>query len=208
MNVPSHDFSKSVFINCPFDDEYFPLLRPLLFTILHLGYIPRIASERSDSGEQRIQKICELIKASKFSIHDISRLKLRNKNELSRLNLSFELGIDFGCRLFNVGNTHNKIFLILEKEKYLFRSALSDISGVDIKSHDNNPEELIRQIRNWFVENELKTAKSASTIWDDFNQFMADFFQQRKNEGFSDRDLQMMPIPEFVDFVEKWLNKR
>jgi len=29
------DFDKNVFINCPFDQEYLSLLRPLLFTILY-----------------------------------------------------------------------------------------------------------------------------------------------------------------------------
>ncbi|MFL6236225.1 MAG: hypothetical protein ACJ76N_24045 [Thermoanaerobaculia bacterium] len=39
------EFEKNVFINCPFDDGYRPLLRPLLFTILHLGFNPKIALE-------------------------------------------------------------------------------------------------------------------------------------------------------------------
>ncbi len=26
------DFDKNIFINCPFDDDYFPLLKPLLYT--------------------------------------------------------------------------------------------------------------------------------------------------------------------------------
>ncbi len=30
------DFEKGVFINCPFDDEYRSLLRPLLFTIIYV----------------------------------------------------------------------------------------------------------------------------------------------------------------------------
>lgn len=209
MNVPSQSFSKNVFINCPFDDEYYvPLLRPLLFVVIYLGYNPHIASERFNSSEQRISKICDLIKNAKFSIHDISRIKSKKRNEVYRLNLSFELGIDFGCRLFNEGETRNKVFLILEKEKYLFHTALSDMSGVDIKNHNNNPEELIRQVRNWFVENDLRTARSPSMIWDDFNEFMADFFQKRKGEGFSELDLQVMPIREYISFIEDWLKTR
>lgn len=35
-------FAKSVFINCPFDREYQTLLRPVLFTVLSLGFVPRI----------------------------------------------------------------------------------------------------------------------------------------------------------------------
>jgi len=43
-------FDKNIFINCPFDREYLPLLRPLLFTVVECGLEPRIASERPDAG--------------------------------------------------------------------------------------------------------------------------------------------------------------
>jgi hypothetical protein len=68
-------FEKNVFINCPFDDEYRRLLRPLLFVVLFLEFNPKIALERSDSGESRIHKICNLIRISRYSIHDLSRLQ-------------------------------------------------------------------------------------------------------------------------------------
>lgn len=47
-------FEKSVFINGPFDEEYFPLLKTLLFTIKKLNFIPRISLERNDSGKVRL----------------------------------------------------------------------------------------------------------------------------------------------------------
>jgi hypothetical protein len=67
-------FERNVFINCPFDKEYLPLLRAMLFTIVFCGFIPRIATERDDSGESRYNKIIDLIKESKYSIHDLSRV--------------------------------------------------------------------------------------------------------------------------------------
>ena len=68
-------FDTNVFVNCPFDEEYLPLLRPLLFTVIHLGFTPRIALENLDSGAPRIQRIVSLIEESKYGVHDISRLK-------------------------------------------------------------------------------------------------------------------------------------
>lgn len=65
------EFSRSVFVNCPFDASYLELLRPLLFTIVEVGFIPRIASERSDSGENRIEKISALLAGCRYSIHDL-----------------------------------------------------------------------------------------------------------------------------------------
>jgi len=94
----SPDFEKNVFINCPFDDKYLELLHPLSFTLIYLDFNPRIALESFDSGHQRIDKICKLIEESKFSIHDLSRLQSQKKNEYFRLNMPFELGIDYGVR--------------------------------------------------------------------------------------------------------------
>lgn len=202
------NFLKNVFINCPFDDQYVELLRPLLFTILYLDYEPRIASERLDSGEARINKILELIKVSKFSIHDLSRLKSTKINQINRLNMPFELGLDIGCRVFSEDKKKNKKCLILEKEKYTYQKAISDLSNSDIKNHDNKPENLIRQVRNWFVEIDKPDLSNATKIWEEFNEFMADFYQKRKKEGFKNRDLQIMPIPEFIHFIKKWLKNR
>ena len=207
MNL-NNDFSKNVFINCPFDDQYIPLLKSILFTIIYLGFTPRIALERFDSGEARINKIIDLIKASKFSIHDLSRIKSSKKSEYFRLNMSFELGVDIGCRIFKDGQAKDKKCLILEKERYRYQKALSDLSNSDIKSHDNEPEEVIRQIRDWFVVNELERADSGTIIWDSFNKFMADFYLKRKKEGFREKDIQRMPIPEFIRFINEWIIER
>ncbi len=52
----SPPFEKSLFINCPFDKDFKPLLRAILFAAIERGLEPRIASERVDSGENRLQK--------------------------------------------------------------------------------------------------------------------------------------------------------
>ena len=205
MTKMADNFSNNVFINCPFDPDYIPLLRPLLFTILYLGYNPRIASESSDSGEVRFQKICQLIEQSRISIHDLSRIRSAKKKEYYRLNMPFELGVDIGCRRYKGGQTNKKKCLVLEKERHRYRKALSDLSGSDIKNHNNEPEEIVRQTRSWFVENENPRADSGTKIWESFNEFMADFYQKRKKEGYKARDLEMMPIPEYILFIKDWL---
>src|SRR4029078_707373 len=80
-------FGTSVFINCPFDEEYKLLLQPILFTLVYVGLCPRLASETSDSLEPRIEKILRLIQECKYSIHDLSRLKSQKANEFARLNM-------------------------------------------------------------------------------------------------------------------------
>jgi hypothetical protein len=200
------DFDRNVFINCPFDTAYEALLRPLLFAILYFNFNPKIASERSDSAEQRIDKICELIGASKYSIHDLSRLRSTKKNELSRHNMPFELGIDYGSRKFGEEHFRGKKFLILERDRYEFAKAVSDMGGVDIKNHNDAAEDLIRAVRNWFAATVgLKKLKPASVILNDFNRFMEDFDTDRQEEGFMHNDIYEMPTPEFVGHIRDWL---
>lgn len=77
----NNDFEANVFINCPFDKEYNDLLKPLLFTVIRIGLEPRIASERLDSGEVRLEKIVELIECSKYGIHDLSRCRAEKRGD-------------------------------------------------------------------------------------------------------------------------------
>jgi hypothetical protein len=91
-------FHQTVFLNCPYDDEYRPLLGALLFSVLDCGLTPRLASDQADSGQPRLEKIRELIRDSRFSIHDISRMDPLQPGDLPRFNMPFELGLDLGCR--------------------------------------------------------------------------------------------------------------
>lgn len=141
-------FDRNVFVNCPFDEAYLPLLRPTLFVILYLGLTPRIALESLDSGRPRIEKIIALIEQSKYAIHDLSRMQAERAGEYYRLNMPFELGLDVGCRLFKAGRSSEKRCLILEAEKYRYQAAISDISSSDIAVHGNDPVEAAREVRN------------------------------------------------------------
>ncbi len=200
-------FDENVFVNCPIDRDFYPLLKPLLFTILYLGLKPRISLERLDSGEPRIQKIVELIQESKFAIHDLSRIQAETKGEFFRLNMPFELGLDVGCRLFKRGKWSKKKCLILEAEKYRYQAAISDLSNSDIAVHNNNPEEIVIEVRNW-LNSELKLhAWGPSIIWNDFTDFMRDNYNYLKMRGFSDRDNERLPVNELMAYMEKWIQE-
>ena len=51
-NLDEESYLRSVFINCPFDRSHVALLRPLLFTVVYVGFRPRIALEAFDSGRE------------------------------------------------------------------------------------------------------------------------------------------------------------
>jgi hypothetical protein len=203
---PVEGFESNVFINCPFDSDYYSLLRPLLFTIVFLDFNPRIATERSDSGESRLDKIRELIRDSKYSVHDLSRLQSKKAGEFYRLNMPFELGMEYGARGFGAPFMSSKRCLILEKSPYDFKKALSDLSGVDIKPHRNEPDEVIRAVRDWFVETVgLRGVATATVIWYRFGDFTTAFFEQMLAQGSPEKDIEEIPIAEYVDHIRAWV---
>lgn len=63
-------FEKNIFINCPFDKEYVPILKPIVFCVVYLDYHP-LMSETINSAESRIARIQHLIESAKYSIHDL-----------------------------------------------------------------------------------------------------------------------------------------
>ncbi len=200
------EYENSVFINCPFDNDYLELLRAIVFAVVYFNFYPRLSSERSDSGEMRINKICEMINNSKYSIHDLSRLQSKKKNEYYRLNMPFELGVDYGCRNFSSEAHKEKKFLVLEKELHRFRIALSDFSGFDIKKHDNNPAILVGVIRDWFIENEgIDDAISGTALWYKFADFWKYLYDELKPLGFSEEEIKNLPIKEFIKHIHKWI---
>ncbi|MFA7419335.1 MAG: hypothetical protein WCZ90_06575 [Melioribacteraceae bacterium] len=196
-------FETNVFVNCPFDDDYRKLLLPIVFTLKYLGYNPKMALQRVDSAESRIDKIITLIKESKFGIHDLSRIVSTKENENYRMNMPFELGIDYGCKKLRDGVWSTKQILILEKEKYRYQKALSDLSGSDIKNHDDDPAKVIMAVRDWFVTTESKRADSGNKIWHSYNDFQA-FLYDELIEKDGHESVAVVQIPEIIQLMTDW----
>lgn len=198
------DFELNVFVNCPFDDDYRQLLITAIFTVKFLGYKPRLSLERADSAESRIEKIVGLINESKFGIHDLSRMVSTGSEEHFRMNMPFELGIDYGCQKLKGDVWAKKQILILEKERYRYQKALSDLSGSDIKNHDDDPIKLIKVIRDWFVTVESLRVDGAKKIWNSFNDFQAYLYDEvvEKDGHDSVDDVQ---ITEVMQHMSDWL---
>jgi hypothetical protein len=199
-------FHKNVFVNCPFDSDYLSLLRPLLFTVIDLGFAPKIALELPDSGRPRFDRIIALVQQSKFAIHDLSRLQASKEGELFRLNMPFELGIDIGCRLFKKGQWAGKRCLILEAEKYRYQAAVSDLSNSDIETHENRPDLISAKVRNWLNSQAQLRAPGPSELWTRFNDFMAaTYYDLTTLRGFSPADAANLPIDELLAEMKAWV---
>jgi hypothetical protein len=192
---------KNVFINCPFDDEYFVLLKPLLFALVYMDLTPKI-SETYDSGEFRLNKLKELMLVSQFSIHDISRMESKKPNYLPRFNMPFECGIDFGLRMSNK-NYQQKKFLILDSKPYRYQKAMSDLSGNDIKTHSNNPEHIVKAVRDWLKIN-LNNIPYYIEIWYAYNEFEYDFETISESLKCNSQDINALTFCDIIQIMSKW----
>jgi len=194
--------NNHVFINCPYDSKYIKLLEAMIFTIVTLGYYPRLSKESSDGGEVRLNKIISLIESSMVSIHDLSRIQSRKRKEFYRLNMPFELGIDFGFRNFK---ENSKKFLILGAKPYIYIQAISDLSGVDLKYHYNKPIEMIKVVRDWFVENlEADDEIKPIAIWDNYRIFIGEFYDNESQKYGESVEFSDIPIIEQIKYMTKF----
>lgn len=165
---------ESVFINCPFDADYLELRNALVFVIFDCGFIPRCALEEDNGSNGRFEKILRLIKESRLGVHDISRTEPDEKTNLPRFNMPLELGVFIGAKAFGDKVQQAKSCLIFDREPYRYKTFISDISGHDIHHHSFNPEELIKQTRNWLKSNSEKKIPGGKEIIRRFNLFKED----------------------------------
>ena len=145
-------YDRQVFLNCPFDDDYYPLLRAAVFTIQACGFTARIALENTGSESVRLDRLVRMIGQCGLGIHDLSRVRLTSPTDLPRFNMPFECGVFYGARRFGAQAQRRKRFLLLDQEPFQYQRTMSDVAGLDPRAHGNDPEKLIACIRDFLAE--------------------------------------------------------
>lgn len=200
-----YPFDRSVFINCPFDEEFAPVLQAVAFCVVFLGFYPRLAPENADNGVARLDRIIELIRGSKYGIHDLSRCKSTEPGEFSRMNMPFELGLDHACRRYGSEQLAEKQILILEHNRYDYQKSLSDISGWDIQFHDGDFEKAVRKVRSWLIAQANAPSVGAALIQGKYIAFQEWYWEQELAAGSSEEDIKEYPTTELVSAMHDWM---
>ena len=157
-------YDDNVFINCPFDGDYQPLFRALIFAVQFCGFVPRSALELDDGSEVRIGKIIRIIAESRYGVHDLSRteldeftmptvwsdlrLKVGEMLPSGGTDQSVQYTLMLGAKYYGIGVHQAKAAIIFDRERYRYQTFCSDISGQDIRAHNGGEAELIRAVRN------------------------------------------------------------
>ena len=204
----SKEYSSNVFINCPFDKEYKAIFESIVFTIHDCGFIARCAKEEDNSGDVRIHKIFRIINECKFGIHDISKADLDSITGLARFNMPLELGIFLACQHYSNSKSFNKEkkSLIMDIENFRYQIFMSDLSGQDIKSHNNKIELVIQNVRDFLVTNSKRTSIAGGEyIYNRYLVFKKDLpllcYKIHK-------DCNTLTFIEYCDIVSMWIKSK
>jgi hypothetical protein len=142
------DSSKSIFINCPFDDDYQPLFEALVFSTVSCGFDPRSALETGNVSEPRMDRIVKAIFSSRFSIHDLSRSKGEGNENYARMNMPVELGISMAYKLMHPGK-HDWLVLIPHGDEYV--RYMSDLAAYDPLRHNGTADSVVTAVMSWLA---------------------------------------------------------
>lgn len=195
--VATH-LNRSVFVNCPFDEDYLRLLHALLFAIQDCGFVARIALEDDGAAEQRLAKICRLIDESRLSIHDISRIEL-SRERYPRFNMPFEAGIAYGAIQF--ARETDRDMLVLVAEAYQDKMTLSDLAGTDPKAHGRDIGRMFTAVRSFLSSKKANGCwtRGAESLKHRYQQFAQQLPILAQTLDISEQEI------ESLDYINDWL---
>jgi hypothetical protein len=150
---------SDVFINCPFDESFADGFRALVFAVIACGFTVRCAREDDDGSEMRIDKLYRIIEESRYSIHDLSYVAIDPVTKLPRFNMPFELGLFLAAKRYGSDGQRLKKCLVHDRDGYRYRQSISDLSGIDVTAHGDDPTRMAGNVRDF-----LKTAAKRQTI--------------------------------------------
>ena len=195
-------YSKSVFVNCPFDEAYKPLFRAIVFAVFDAGFVARTSLEYDDASSIRVNKILELIRSCQFGIHDISRTQNDPLTNLPRFNMPLELGAFLGAKVYGTGQQKRKSCLILDTHSFRYQKFISDIAGQDIHGHSNKPKMAVKAVREWLSTNSSRLIPGGDATWERYRQFCAKLPKVLLKIGVNEKEL---VFNYYTRIIREWL---
>jgi hypothetical protein len=203
MKAPG--YNDSVFINCPFDDEYKPILWAVIYTVYRCGFYPMTALDEDDGTDYRLDKIVRMIKMCRYGIHDLSRIEV-NVNGYPRFNMPFELGVFFGAKRLGGAEHRTKNAMVLENVKYSAQQMISDLNGVDPRAHNNDPYTAMQKVREWLrTSSKRRTIPVYQTLKQQYDRFLQSLPAIAVEVGCAPNEL---PYSDLVNIIEDVVGKQ
>lgn len=198
-------FERCVFVNCPFDDDFLPLLHAIVFAVHDCGFIVRIAVEDTGSSETRLDKIVRIVRESRYSIHDISRVEVTPAHPLPRFNMAFECGLALGAIRF--GSLPGRDFLLMCGQPHQDQQTLSDLAGQDARAHGNDPRAVVGAVRAFLAaKSGAERTRGADRIWERYQRFVGQLPRLAAKFELSPAEIAGFDyLRDFVQIVARWI---
>lgn len=194
--------ARDVFVNCPFDDDFAPGFRALIFAVTACGFRARCARELDDAAETRIDKLYRIIEGSRYGIHDLSRIELDRGTGLPRFNMPLELGIFLGAKRFGDASQASKRCLVFDSEPYRYQRFISDLNGMDVTPHGGEPRRMVECVRNWLVNvSRRRTIPATNNLMASYDRFAAGLPAIARTDGL---DADRLAYADFQRLVIAW----
>lgn len=137
-----------VFLNIPYDQKFERLFLAYICGISAFGLVPRATLEITTSA-RRLDRIFDLIRACRYSVHDLSWVKLdRVAPRTPRFNMPFELGLAIAYERMSAAGDHE--WFVFESDKFRLAKSLSDVNGTDPWIHQGTIAGVFRELRSMF----------------------------------------------------------
>lgn len=145
---PPKLLNNTVFLNVPYDEKFRRLYLAYITGLVHLGLQPRVTLE-IPGARNRLEKIIDLVRSCRYSIHDLSWVKLDGPCPFTpRFNMPFELGLALAIERVVPERRDSFVF---EARKHRLAKSLSDVSGIDPHIHARSVGGVMRELCNAFA---------------------------------------------------------
>ena len=139
---------RAVFLNLPYDKEFEPLFLAYIAGVSCLRLIPCVTLG-IPGGDRRLDRIFDLVRRSRYSIHDLSRVEMdTHRPPTPRFNMPFELGLAVAWTKIN--RARHRWFVFETQPRRVMKS-LSDLNGTDVQIHRGTPGGVMRELCSAFV---------------------------------------------------------
>jgi hypothetical protein len=180
-----------------------------VFAVHACGFKAALALRDTGSERLRLERLVELIRQSRFGIHDLSRVRPTERDGLPRFNMPFECGVFFGALRFGSPAQRRKRFLLLDSEPYRYQRTLSDAAGLDPRAHRDDPAQAISCVRYFLADAGTERPIGAAAIRTLYRNFQADLPTIAARAKLEPSELE--PLEAFNDWhllAARWLQDR
>jgi hypothetical protein len=139
---------SDVFLNIPYDQRFADLFLAYIAGLSAFGLHPHTALE-VPGGERRLDRIFELMRRCRYSVHDLSRVEVaRGIGPSPRFNMPFELGLAVAWHRIK---PRNHTWYVFEAKPHRIEKTLSDLDGTDVYIHRGRPAGVFSELTNAFI---------------------------------------------------------